>query len=493
VQNGQNAAGMIGYKIIRFCFVIVAIEAIFSIFRLNLEAVLGRSSSYLWLISVPLSFLVLFLTYRLRSPIGAGFSRLEERISKIPTGIWLLCLVLIGGTLRLSWLIAFPAPQRSDFKVYFELAQRLLEQHQYGSERMGFAYWPVGYSFFLYSLFRILGVHTWIPALSNFFLFLCTVFVVERIASRAIGRNAGRAAAGLLLFWPEFFTCSWLASKELLVAALLPLSLLLYFYSTAAKSRESQFAWLAGTGVVLGFAGLSQPSFVLFPSVLFLCDLLRREKLVWSFTRIACVAASMLVVILPWTIRNHRVLGVWVLVSTNGGDVFYHANNELANGGYTETAAEGFDTLNELQKSKLGFKMGENWIRHNPGRFAGLVFRKQVLFLGDDATGVYETLKRGLGQGGVRYAVLKGISNLYWLGIWTLIIAGLSLNWNRPGFLNVELCAVMLAILYLYSLHSIFESNGKYHIPLIGLFAVLAATGGRKTSSKIGTAFSNQW
>ena len=488
MREGQFAEGSsIGYQIVRFLFAIVAIEAIFSIFRLNLELALGQRTPHLWLISAPLSVLILFVTYRFRSQIAAVFSRFGERISQIPRGPWLIGLAVIGGALRLSWLLAYPAPQRSDFKVYFELAQRMLQLHQYGSSRMGLAYWPVGYSMFLYSLFRILGVHSWVPALSNFFLFLCTIFAVERIATRVVGPYAGRAAACLLLFWPEFSTCGWLASKELLVAALLPLSLLLYFYSTDGKSRGSQIAWLVVAGLVVGFAGLSQPSFVWFPSVFFLSDLLRREKLVWSVTRTACLIASMFIVILPWTIRNHHVLGEWILVSTNGGDVFYHANNELANGGYTETASEEFDNLNELQKSKLGFTMGENWIRHNPGKFVGLVFRKQVLFLGDDSTGVYETLKRGLGLGGLPYAAFKGISNIYWLVIWILILAGLSLNWNRPGFLSAELSVAMLSVLYLYSIHSVFESNGKYHIPLLGLFAVLAATSGRKpqaTSAK---------
>jgi len=33
----------------------------------------------------------------------------------------------------------------------------------------------------------------------------------------------------------------------------------------------------------------------------------------------------------------------------------------------------------------------------------------------------------------------------------------------------------MLGILYLYTIHSVFESGAKYHEPLMALFAVLAA------------------
>ena len=35
----------------------------------------------------------------------------------------------------------------------------------------------------------------------------------------------------------------------------------------------------------------------------------------------------MAVVIAPWSIRNHSVLKEFVVISTNGGDVFYRANN----------------------------------------------------------------------------------------------------------------------------------------------------------------------
>jgi hypothetical protein len=105
-----------------------------------------------------------------------------------------------------------------------------------------------------------------------------------------------------------------------------------------------------------------------------------------------------------------------------------------------------------------------------------LALRKQVLFLGDDSQGAYESVKRGLGIGGIQYVAWKSVSNLYWLAIWFLILAGLELNWNhafRP--MTPEFSAIQLSVLYLWGIHSIFESGGKYHLPLIGVVAVLAA------------------
>src|SRR5258706_8727753 len=381
-------------------------------------------------------------------------------------------------------MVVYPAPQRSDFATYVELARDLLETHRYGSPHVGLAFWPPGYPILLYLHFLIFGVHSWVPAICNYILFLCTLFAVDRIATRIVGAHAGRVGTLLLLFWPEFFTSGWLASKELLVASLLPLSLLAYFNSAADRPRKAQVAWLILAGMMLGFAGLGQPSMVLFPIVFLICDWLRKENFIWSTARLACTVSAILLVILPWTVRNHRVLGEWILVSSNGGSVFYRANNELATGGFTQSGSYEFERLDEVSKSRLGYKMAGDWIRRNPAQFLVLALRKQVLFLGDDSTGVYETLKRGIGMSGLEYAAWKGISNAYWLAIWIFILAGIAVHWNAPVSSSGEVSALMLGVLYLYSIHSVFESNDKYHLPLIGLFGVLASVSSSSGPSK---------
>jgi len=103
-----------------------------------------------------------------------------------------------------------------------------------------------------------------------------------------------------------------------------------------------------------------------------------------------------------------------------------------------------------------------------------LGFRKQILFLGDDAQGAYETLKRGLGIGGLGYALWKALSNMYWWALWALILLMIAANWRTFLSGDTSLTAVMLSVLYLVAIHSVFESGGKYHEPLIGLVAVLA-------------------
>jgi hypothetical protein len=160
-----------------------------------------------------------------------------------------------------------------------------------------------------------------------------------------------------------------------------------------------------------------------------------------------------------------------VLISTNGGSVFYRANNPLANANYS---AEGEVPLpkDEFAADKLGYKMADDWIAHHPAEFAALMVEKQVVLLGDDALGAYETLKRGLNPSPVFYASVKGISNLFWLVLWTVLLFGTPLLF-RLGNWRLWFGLLFLPLLYQWAIDSFFESGPRHHVPYVALIAVL--------------------
>jgi len=67
----------------------------------------------------------------------------------------------------------------------------------------------------------------------------------------------------------------------------------------------------------------------------------------------------------------------------------------------------------------------------------------------------------------------KALSVEGW-ALWALILLMIAANWRTFLSGDTSLAAVMLSVLYLVAIHSVFESGGKYHEPLIGLVAVLA-------------------
>ena len=116
---------------------------------------------------------------------------------------------------------------------------------------------------------------------------------------------------------------------------------------------------------------------------------------------ISCLlyAAAFLTVLLPWTYRNYRAHGQFVLVATNGGSTFYGANNERV---ATESRHLGYwiatnhlphrDLIDaqpdEVSHDKMEWKLGKDWVRDNPGKAARLeVFKLLRLWWPPDFAG----------------------------------------------------------------------------------------------------------
>jgi hypothetical protein len=456
-------------------FLVVTIESLFSVPLLSWELALG-GKYYLAGTCFALAAAggIGFLVWRWRADWRALLELGTARFSKISVGPWLTLCFVLGIILRVLWAWQYPSPQRSDQATYFSLARGLVESHQYGFPGGALAYWPPGFPLFLAVWFAILGSKPWVPLLVNICLFGATLIAVERLARNIGGTSASRLASLLLVPWPTMVMIAAFSGKELLVVFLLCVVLLTFSRTLLSTSQGIQFAWVGLTGLLLGATSLTQPSFLLFVFVLVLCDYMSSRDLRRAALRAVVMVVALSAVILPWTVRNHRVLGAWIPISTNGGDVFYRANNPLATGGYTPRGAQSLDSLDELSRGRVGFRLGAEWIRSHPGAFLLLGFRKQILFLGDDAQGAYETLRRGLGIGGLRYALWKALSNMYWWGLWALILLFLANNWKALRSENTLLAAAMLSVLYLVAIHSVFESGAKYHEALIGLVAVLA-------------------
>ena len=196
----------------------------------------------------------------------------------------------------------------------------------------------------------------------------------------------------------------------------------------------------------------------------------KKQRKVYLYRFIDCYWRLLL--ILPWTLRNYQVLGEFKLVSTNGGDVLYRANNPLAHGGYMSRGEVDLSHLGELEKDRTGGMLAKKWITENPTDFLMLAVEKQIRFMGDDAVGVYATFRAaGTNRNTKIYAPLKLACNLWWLAIW-LSLATLVLNGRK---LNPKTRIQLWGWFYLFVLHSVFESSSKYHVPMVWILCVALA------------------
>lgn len=462
-------------RLLTALFVIVAFEALYTVPKYTWDlAVSGRAGIGV-LLGLGLAAAAAALLWAVRYRLAAWLQRVGERLAAIPRWRWLVLAIGGGLALRLAWMILFPAPFASDGLAYYDLAARLAHGLTYQTPKAEWAAWPPGYPFVLLVHFRFLGVIPWAVNVANLLLFTGTMLAVYALARR-FGEATARLAALLLALWPNLIASAGVATKESVIIFLLPVLLLLYLRAGEEPSTGKAAAMRVAAGMVLGYSTLTQPGILLFVGVFAAYELLFRASVLRIAARLALLAAGMLAVILPWSVRNYRVLHTPVLVSTLGGDVFYRANNPLATGGWIKDGERSLRDYDELTRSRLGYQWGKEWIRENPGEFLLLALKKQVLFLGDDAVGVYETLKRGLGVGGKSYALAKLGSNAYWWGIWALVLAAFfvrsATSWPR----RAEVVLFLLTILYFWAIDSVFESGARHHTPLVGLLAILAAS-----------------
>jgi 4-amino-4-deoxy-L-arabinose transferase-like glycosyltransferase len=462
-------------------FVLYCVETLFSLpFR---SVYLSGHTAFVASIAALCVLAVISILFVFRDALLTLLARLL-RFRSIGNRAWFAFWLMFGIILRLAWAISFPVTPKSDHLAYFQLAANMAQ----GQTGAG-AYWPPGFSMFLAPFFAVFGVHLWVAELCGLLFFVTTYFLTYAIAIRIEGGLTPRIAPMLVAIWPGYFTLSGVNCREVFLAVLLPATLLMYLNAfdchpvlaaglnpnseQISSSNRAHFRWgfAISAGLCMGLAALTQPGFILFPAVVLGLEILRGTNLMPAVGRTAVFSIALLLAILPWTFRNYLVFHRMVLISTNGGSVFYRANNPLANANYS---AEGEVHLpaNEFVADKMGYELAIEWIEHHPGSFAALMAKKQLVFLGDDALGAYETLKRDLNPSAALYASVKGISNLFWLAVWTVLLLGFPLMFRSSNW-QLWFGLLFLPLLYQWAIDSVFESGPRHHVPHVALISVL--------------------
>lgn len=452
---------------LRWIVVLLAIIALFAtpLQMMRLAGVFEEQTRQL--VSLVFVAVIAGLLFKLRSLLDSAIERLHLAISRIK--VW--HILVVGLCLRLIWIFLFPAQPGSDGAVYLDLAQKIIDGQDYeiaGTK----AYWPVGYPVYLAIwLFLVDDVrHAYLA--SNLFAYGIGAYGIAALARFIANDDAARVASMLFALWPNLVFGIGTPEKELLVLSLLPWATLMLL--SAVNNRRYALAFFAGT--LLGVATLVQPS-LQFLSIVGVILLLGSAG---SMKRGAIGSILLLlgfaVLVAPWAYRNYGVFDEFVLVATNGGSVLYRANNSLATGGYTDRGEIDISHLSEVDQDREGRRLALEWIKDNPVKFGNLIIEKQVRFMGDDAVGVYNTFKVGrVETGATVYALMKTVSNAWWMLIWAFLLL-LAMKARRDeARTNLFFYAPIWLWLYLFAIHSVFESAGKYHVPVVWVPCVVFA------------------
>ena len=316
---------------------------------------------------------------------GAGIRRASflERLARCGSprafalGLGGAALVVFVGLA----LLASGAPFQHDAGTYHQGALNILSGRGYVHDRWPWtgcrAFFPVGYPAFLAGVYALAGPEPLAALAANGVLVAVTVVLSYGLARRLVGEALGRMAALAFALLATTMRMSQTEHSEPLFMVLLYASLLL-----ACGRRTLGRAALAG--VPLGLASLVRVTALPAPALFLVIFALLGETWRRAAARALVLGAAALCVVAPWTLRNARVLGHFVPVSTNGGYNLWVGNRPDATGGFgfPHVPADVQASNDEVERDRLLARHAMDSIRASPRLFVARVPARLLYALG---------------------------------------------------------------------------------------------------------------
>ena len=359
------------------------------------------------------------------------------------------------------------------------------------------AHWSYLYTLYLAAIYKLFGAS---PLIARLIQALVTgvfqTLFVWRIGTRLFNRTVGLVAAALSSIYIYFFyyTGGLLTESFYIVGILWVFDASFRLVATSDGNPESEPAhrsrlWLE-LGLAIGVTVLLRQVFLLFLPFLYLWlwwNLREAEagewnrRLHWSavkgLSRLTVVLALM---ILPFTIRNYRAFGTFVLLNTNAGFAFFWGNHPIhgtqfmpllpvTGPSYQDLIPSELLALNEGMLDKALLKEGIGFVLENPGRYFVLStsrIEEYIKFWPSQDSGLMSNISR-VGSFGIMLPFM-----LY--GIWK------SFSKLRNPAYPVQAASLSVVYLFIFvytSIHLLTWTLIRYRLPLDALLIIFSALG----------------
>ena len=389
-------------------------------------------------------------------------------LARHPLFWWIL---LAGMALRILWALAVPVIPVSDSAAYDQFARNIAEHGVYGwTPDQPSAYWAVGAAAMIAFTYLFTDGYGGVVIL-NLIAGLIIIVLTPVLTARWLGPRVAIPAMALVAFWPNLIVFTTILSSELFFIAAMMGGL--WFWQRPAGHPMAN---LITAGLIWGLTAYIRPVILLVPVTLALVDLLRGPRRFLTTAAEAGIAILViLLVAMPWTIRNQHVLGHPVMISTNFGPNLWMGNNPDSDGGYMPLPPE-VEGMSEIARSEYLKGQAQGFIRDNPGHAAQLLGQKLVKLNSRETIGVVwneAALTPMIGGTGV--TGLKLIATGYWYLMLGGGLAGIVILCRRGGLRAGFFNPPVALWGYFTSLHMVVVAEDRYHMPSSPFIAMLAA------------------
>ena len=406
----------------------------------------------------------------------------------------ILIIFLLALSVRLIYVLFIKQfPVTSDDLHYNIIAQNILNGNgfSYDSVNPTVARGPL-YPLFLAAIYSISGYDYNIARILQAIIGAISCIFIYLIGKKLCNPIIGFYAALITSIYPALVGYCGLLYSETLAAFLLLLTILLYLVA----NEKNSLIFFAITGISCGLLILCYPKFLFLPFI-FGFSIRFFNKVRRSFFKyfIGLIAGAVLILV-PWSLRNFNAFGTFIPVATGAGTTLWYSTLP---GDYTEWRFDREPLLSEFRGSfpapsgvngqqEFLFSVKTNDIfarkalsniKENPLLFIRLSARRLLRqWLASNANSIYafrETTGSYITNKDYGIFLLKVFFIL--LQVCMIIFACLGIFFDFRADKKNLFSPVFLSILYLSIINSIFMTQPRYQIPVLGLLFIYTALG----------------
>lgn len=372
-------------------------------------------------------------------------------------------ILVLAFMLRLLWAVFVPVLPLSDSAMYDGFARGIAAGEGYHlPDGTLTAFWPVGTSALYATVYSVFGTAGAVVAATNIALGVALVAATYVLARRRFGSAVAAIAGIAAAIWPMWIGFTTVLSSELPFTLLLVLALI-------ARGDERQPWWLRSllSTALIVLAAFFRPTLLLLVFVLPLLGWMAhrsRRRLALELI-IALVTTSALIA--PWAMRNARVVGAPVPISTNFGVNLWLGNHDGADGRFQEPppASIGGEVAQDLDYRK----QAKAWIMANPGGYLRLTGLRAFETFNRESMHVYWN-ERGLPATAME--PIKLASTAYWWLVFALSLIGVAqFLRERPMRLFDPLIVVPAGVA---AASLLIMASDRFHMPMMPFVATFA-------------------